>query len=203
MSDLHKPPLKSPPSRDPLAQRRAIVEATFAVCAESGYPEATVAEIAQRAGGGIDGFRASFADKEQAFLELLSIEEGRLLGRVEGGCVGVDDPASRIERGLLAVLEWVDDSPRDARVCIVESTRATRRIFERREQTLERLAVLLESNAPRGPVPMPASFGDLLVAGVCEVLGHRLSTGEGGRVIDLAPELNELLLGSYLPPSGR
>jgi AcrR family transcriptional regulator len=172
------------------------------VCAERGYPDATVREIAARAGVGIDIFKWVFGNKEDAFLALLWVEERRLLGKVEEACDKAKDPASRIEGGLRAALEWVDENPREARVCIVEPTRATTRIFEKREQTLERLAGLLRTNAPSGPSAVPELFEELLVAGVCEVLGDRLSTGTVGRAVDLVPELAELLLGPYMPPSG-
>jgi AcrR family transcriptional regulator len=181
-------------------RRRAILEATAAVVAESGYPDATVRAIATRARLGVDSFHRVFRGKEEAFLALLAIEERRLLGAVEAACERTDDPASRVEAGLRAALEWVDANPRDARVCIVEPTRSTRRIFERREQTLDLLAGLLRSNAPSPPEFVPEMLDDLLVAGVCEVLGGRLSTESPGRAVDLAPELNELLLGPYLPP---
>ncbi len=202
MPDPRQPPPENAPSRDARA-RRAIVEATASVCAQKGYPDTTVGDVAARAQIDVDSFLKVFPDVEEAFIELLSVEEHRLLGQVEEACVKTDDPASRIERGLRATLRWVDENPRDARVCIVEPTRATRRVFERREQALERLADLLRSTAPPAPSAVPALFEELLVAGVCEVLGGRLRDGEPGRAIDLAPELAELLLGPYFPPSTR
>jgi AcrR family transcriptional regulator len=201
MSDPHQPLPENHPSRDPIARRRrAILEATAAVCAENGYPDATVAEIASRARIGIDAFHGVFADKEEAFLALLSIEAERLLRLVEEACDKSEAPASRIGRALVAVLEWVDENPRDARICIIEPTRATRSVFERREETLERLALLLRSNAPPGPSVAPELIEEMLVAGVCEVLGGRLGSGDTGRAVDLAPELTELVLGPYQPP---
>jgi AcrR family transcriptional regulator len=198
MSDPQKPPPDSDPSRE--AARLAILDATAAVCAERGYPDATVREIAARAGVGIDTFKWVFGTKEDAFLALLWVEERRLLGKVEEACDKAKDPPSRIEGGLRAALEWVDENPREARVCIVEPTRATTRIFEKREQTLERLAGLLRTNSPPAPSYAPELLEDLLVAGVCEALGGRLGSGDPERAIDLAPELTELLLGPYLPP---
>lgn len=202
MSDPQQPSPENDRGRNAPARRLAILEATAAVCAERGYPEATVDEIAARAGLALADFCQVFPDKEEAFLELLSLEEGRLLTLVEDECAKTEDPVSRIEGGLRAALSWVDENPRDARVCIVEPTRATAHIFERREQTLERLAGLLRTNAPPGPSSVPELFEELLVAGVCEVLGGRLTTGTVGRAVDLAPELAELLLGPYLPPPG-
>jgi AcrR family transcriptional regulator len=199
MSDPHQPSPESGPRRDALARdRRAILEATAAVCGEKGYPDATVADIVARAGIGAEAFHRVFPDKEEAFLELLSIEEERLLGRVEDACVRTEYTASRVGHGLLAALEWVDENPRDARVCIVEPTRATTRIFERRERTLDRLAGLLREHAPR-PASAPELLEELMVAGVCEVLGGRLSSGDASQAVDLAPELTQLL-GSYRPP---
>jgi AcrR family transcriptional regulator len=202
MSHPHQPPPDGGDSRDALTRRRLeILEATVAVCAEKGYPEASVADIAKRAGMGVEGFRRVFPDKEEAFLGLLSIEEKQFLDQVEDGCGKAHGgAASRVERGLRSALEWVDENPRDARVCIVEPTRATTRIFERREQTLDRLADLLREHGPRREIA-PELLEELLVAGVCEVLGGRLSTGHASRAVDLAPELTELLLGTYLPPS--
>ena len=138
---------------------------------------------------------------EEAFLQLLSSAEGELLRRVESACDKVDDDAStRIERGLRSVLEWVDENPGVARVCIVEPTRSSKRVFERRQQTLERLAVLLRFNAPSDARGAPELLEELLVGGVCEVLGGRLSHSDSARALDLAPELTELLIASYPPP---
>jgi hypothetical protein len=139
-------------------------------------------------------------ETEEAFLELLSSAEEQVLGRVESACdKSGDDAPTRIERGLRSVLEWVDENPGVARVCIVEPTRSSRRIFERRQQTLERLAVLLRFNAPPA-AGVPELLEELLVGGVCEVLGGRLGHAGGARAIDLAPELTELLIASYPPP---
>ncbi len=141
-------------------------------------------------------------DDEGEILGLLSSAEAELLGRVGSVCDKVDDdPRTRIERGLRAVLEWVDENPRVARACIVEPTRSTRRVFERREQTLQRLAELLRLNAPPGSSGAPEVLEELLVAGVCEVLGGRFGDGGEAHALDLAPELTELLIGSYPPPA--
>lgn len=181
--------------------RRRIAEATAVVCAQKGYPEATVREIAARAGVAPEVMREIFSSKEEALLGLLSIADEELLGRVESACEKAgDDTAARIERGLRSVLEWVDENPRLARACIVEPTRATKRVFERREQTLERLALLLRSSVSPRPEAVPELLEEFLVAGVCEVLGDRLSGGTGARALDLAPELTQLLLASY--PAG-
>lgn len=139
-------------------------------------------------------------DAEDALLELLSSAEQEVLGRVEAACdkVGADAP-TRIERGLRSVLEWVDENPGVARVCIVEPTRSSRRVYERRQQTLERLAVLLRLNAPIAAAEAPDLLEELLVGGVCEVLGGRLSHDAGARTLDLATELTELLIASYPP----
>jgi AcrR family transcriptional regulator len=180
-------------------QQLAIVDATLGVCAETGYLDATVDDIARQAGVRIENFHRLFSGKEDAFLELLSIEERRLFSRIESRSVKTADTARRIEIAIRAALGWVDENPRDARVCIVESTRATTRIFQRREQTLDRLAASLRSCRPGpGLGSPPELLEELLVGGVCEVLGDRLSKGDAAPVSDLAPELIELFLRSCL-----
>jgi AcrR family transcriptional regulator len=180
-------------------QQLAIVEATLGVCAETGYLDATVDDIAKQAGVRTENFHRVFSGKENAFLELLSIEERRLFSRIKSGCAKTADTARRIELGIRAVLGWVDENPRDARVCIVESTRATTRIFERREQTLDRLAASLRScKLGPGLGQPPDLLEELLIGGVCEVLGDRLSKDAAAPVSDLAPELIELFLRSCL-----
>jgi AcrR family transcriptional regulator len=203
MSDPHQPFQESSLDRDALARRRrAILEATASVCAEKGYPELNVAAIADRAGFATNAFREVFPDEQEAFLELLSSEGERLLGRVEEACGQTGaDPVSRVERGLRTVLEWVDENPRDAQVCIVESIRATTRVFEWRKQTLDRFVALLRTAAPAVFSESPELLGELMVAGVYAVLVRRLERPTPGLAVNLAPELTELLLGTY-PNSG-
>jgi AcrR family transcriptional regulator len=177
--------------------QRELTEAAAEVFAEKGYPEATVEDVAVRAGASVDRFHELFPDKEAALLALLESVEADLFERAKGGCASAGERADeRLELTLRALLGWVDEKPPVARTCLFETNRATPVVFERRKRILGRLAALLRANH-RPSLDVPEMYEELVVGGICEVLSMRVVRGEAKRAVDMAPELTELLVRSY------
>ncbi|GAC1603997.1 MAG: hypothetical protein NVS3B21_32930 [Acidimicrobiales bacterium] len=124
----------TPRSRKGALTRARLVEAAKAVFEESGFLEARISDIADRAGMSHGSFYHYFESKEQIFREVAEMQEALLTGPVEDG---VDDgPQStvfeRIERAnrryfrryresskIMGVIEEVsryDDYVNDARI---------------------------------------------------------------------------------------
>jgi AcrR family transcriptional regulator len=175
------------------SRRRDLTEAAAEVFAERGYSEATVEEIAERAGGDVARLHNLFPDKEAVLLALLESAEVDLFERARDGCAGAGDaPEERVELTLLALLGWVDERRPLARTCLLETQRATPVVFERRSLIIDRLAALLRANQPQLS-DVPEMYEQLLVGGICEVLSMKVVAGGEAAAVDLAPQLTELL----------
>lgn len=77
--------------------------------AENGYHPTSVAEIVQGMGVGKGVFYWYFSSKEELFLEILHEAQTDLRRRQHHEIQGVDDPVTRIERGIRASMNWLSD----------------------------------------------------------------------------------------------
>ena len=81
-----------PPELVERNQRERLVAAMAEVCAERGYAESSVAEIAKRAGVSTASFYRQFKDRRECMLASFEELFGRLLEEIERGCAGEPAP---------------------------------------------------------------------------------------------------------------
>lgn len=101
-----------PPELVERNQRERLIAAMAEVCAERGYAESSVAEVAKRAGVSTASFYRQFKDKRECMLASFDELFGRLLEAIEAACPRDAEPGERARAGAgTAAALLVDDVP--------------------------------------------------------------------------------------------
>lgn len=90
------------------------------VCGEQGYGEASVAEVAKRAGVSTASFYRQFRDRRECMLASFEELFGRLLEALEGACGDETDVAERARAGAAAAVSVLSGDLPTARLLSVE-----------------------------------------------------------------------------------
>ncbi len=85
-------------------RRETILDAAFHVFARSGYRDAAVDEIAQKAATSKGGVYFHFPTKESIFVELMRTTADKLIGRVEREVARETDPIRQADAALRTVI---------------------------------------------------------------------------------------------------
>jgi hypothetical protein len=108
--------------------------------------------------------------------------------------------SARVRAGVLAILEYFDEHPDVARICVVEMLRAGPEVLERRKRVVSALTALVDegqSVSRRGGGPLPLA-AEGVVGGALAVIHTRLSEAHHLPLVELANPLTGMILQSYL-----
>lgn len=148
-------------------QRERLVAAMAEVCAERGYAQASVAEVAKRAGVSSLTFYKQFAGKESCMLAAHRQLLGRLLEEVDR--VTEEEGASRVGAAIRTALSlFAADAP-SARLLTIEVLAAGPEGVKRHDAMVSAFAERLGTDWVRA-AGMLALVGKLVVAGEAERL---------------------------------
>jgi AcrR family transcriptional regulator/DNA-binding MarR family transcriptional regulator len=198
-------------------QRARILSAMVEECCERGVGGVSVAHVVSRSGVSRRTFYDVFTDREDcfaaAFERALSLVRERVLEAREGQ--GSTQRAhgwrERVRAGLVALLGFLEDEPRLARVLVCESAAGGSRVLERRAETIEQLARVvdegsLESKPAADLSPLTAEG---VVGGALAVIQARLlaqsparDAARKGRARPLLELVNPLMSTIVLPYLG-
>ena len=92
-------------------RRRQVMEAGYRLFAEEGYHGTTVRDVCEVLGVGTGVFYWYFPSKEALFAELLQSSLLQLRRAQRSAIAGVEDPLTRIERGIRASIEFFRATP--------------------------------------------------------------------------------------------
>lgn len=167
-----------PPELVERNQRERLIAAMAEVCAERGYAESSVAEVAKRAGVSTASFYRQFTDKRECMLTSFDELFGRLLEALEGACPKEAEPGERARVGARTAAALLADDVPTARLLSVEIVAVGADGVRAQHEAIERLAALLSDHGDGSP-----SFPDAAWATVaaCTALVARRST-EGERL---------------------
>jgi AcrR family transcriptional regulator len=158
-----------------------------------GDEQASVERVLELAGVSRRTFYELFADREDCYLAAYDEAIGRAFALVTAAYLDCESPERRIEAALEAFLDFCADEPQVARMCLVEVFAAGARARERRAQTMERMAALME-HALGELTPnrrLDRLSARALVGGVHEVIYGPVDRGETEILRGLAHELVE------------
>jgi len=155
-------------------QRERLVAAMAEVCAERGYAQTSVAEVAKRAGVSSVTFYKQFAGKRDCMLATHRQLLGRLLEAVDRACAGETPPEARTT--IHAALAIFAADPPSAQLLTVEILAAGQEGAKRHDAMVEAFAERLGTDWVR-------AAGMLALAGKLTVLG------EADRLPDLEEDL--------------
>ncbi len=179
-------------------QRGRLLDALAEVISEEGYLDTTVHKILKRAGISRRTFYEIFTDKEDCFLVAYQEAADHVLVLVQRACRLGGAPEIRIENSLRALLEFVEQEPQVARMCIVEVLAAGEKARARRAATMDRLTMLAadaleERCSNRDEAQLRAR---VLTGGVHEMIYDSLSRGDVAGISELAEDV----VASHLSP---
>lgn len=141
-----------PPELVERNQRERLIAAMAEVCAERGYGESSVAEVAKRAGVSTASFYRQFRDKRECMLASFEELFGRLLEALEGACPVSAEPGERARAGARAAAALLAEDGPTARLLSLEIVAVGPEGVRAQHGAIERLAALLrERGAPAAP----------------------------------------------------
>lgn len=184
----------------PRDERERLINAFTRVAAEHGYTQTGVEDVAAAAGLPTHCFFEHFESKSQlleaahdAFFDRLT-EQARVACRSEASW-----PAG-VKAAVAASMEFLLETASRARLFLVEAAAGGMPLFERRLALTNRLADMLEVGRERvlPPPDLPASTEWILVGGVLTRVSELLLAEEPGALVDLEPEVVELILRPYI-----
>jgi len=179
-------------------QRMRLISATVALASEHEPTFPTVTEIVGFAGVSRKTFYEQFADRSEC---LLAAIDHALVLTGERVRASYDDGSARWESGmragLTALLQFFDDEPHLARLCVVRCGAAGSAALARRGEALDELARGVDEGrvlARRQPPPLTA---EAIVGGILSVIAKRLVSPGSGRLIELVNPLTSAIVLPY------
>ena len=146
-----------PPELVERNQRERLIAAMAEVCAERGYAESSVAEIAKRAGVSTASFYRQFKDRRECMLASFEELFGRLLEALEAACPSAAEPGERARAGAGAAAALLADDLPTARLLSVEIIAVGAAGVRAQHEAIERLAMLLsDRGSDSESLPDPA-----------------------------------------------
>lgn len=160
-----------PPELVERNQRERLIAAMAEVCAERGYAETSVAEVAKRAGVSTASFYRQFKDKRECML--VSFEElfERLLAAIEAGCDGGEGADARARAGVRTAATLLAEDAPAARLLCIEIVAVGERGVRAQHEAIERLAATLRGSGDRGSID--AAWAS--VAAITSLVARRLA----------------------------
>jgi len=178
-----------PPDLVARNQRERLAAALAEACAEGSYSEATVADLAQRAGVSTATFYKFFADKRECALEAHLELFGRLREEVDRACMEEKEGKAKIRAGINTVLELLAADPPTARLLTVEVMALGPAGAERNDAAIEILAARLRAGLQGEQDPARPDAEWVFVAGAAALIGKRVMVGEAASLPELEDEL--------------
>jgi AcrR family transcriptional regulator len=171
------------------------------IACQDGLQSVTVAQILDHARVARRRFYDLFEDREACLLavfdEAVATAEQRVRARVDESAPWAD----RVRDGLHALLEFFDEEPELARVCVVHVMAGERALLTRRRQVLFDLVHHVDCGRAirRSATELPPLTAEGVVGGLFSLIYNRLLAPEQTR---LTPLLNQMMAIVVLPYQG-
>jgi AcrR family transcriptional regulator len=169
-------------------QRERLAAAAAEACAERGYAETSVADLAHRAGVSTATFYELFAGKRECALEAHRELLGRLLDEVDRACAGEGEWKGKLRAGVRTVLALLAADPPTARLLTVEVMAVGPQGAARNDVAVEAFALRLRDGGGRG-AGAPGDAEWVLVAGIAALIGKHVIAGDAATLPELEDEL--------------
>lgn len=160
-----------PPELVERNQRERLIAAMAEVCAERGYAESSVAEVAKRAGVSTASFYRQFKDKRECMLASFDELFERLLAALEGACDGSAGAEDRARAGARSAASLLAEDLPTARLLSAEIVAVGPAGVRAQHSAIERLAELVK----RGETPDSVDAAWPVVAAMTALVAKRLA----------------------------
>ncbi len=170
-------------------QRERLVAAVAEACAERGYADVSVADLAARARVSTATFYKLFAGKRECAIEAHRELLGRLLDEVDRACGAEGERGAKVRAGVHTVLTLFAADQPTARLLTVEVLALGPAGAARNAATVEAFASRLQMGREPSKEPLPPNSDWACVAGISMLVGRRVMAGEGPVLSELEEEL--------------
>jgi AcrR family transcriptional regulator len=181
-------------------QRTRLLDGAGKALEERSYGDLSVAQITGQAGVSRATFYVIFESKRECVLMAHGRAFERLTARIEQACAGLDTWDDKLAAGLGAGLRFAVESPQEARLLVLESMGADPVLADSVIACHGKLIELLRTG--RRLCPHAASLPDVteraLIGATTSVAADLLMAGKAGELINLEPQLLELMSMPYL-----
>lgn len=182
------------------AQRLRIISAMVALASENGAASTTVTELVRLAGVSRKTFYELFEDRGDCMLATTEHALALACERAEVGYRGGEQWIDGVRGGLEALLQFFDEKPQLARICIVQSAAAGPAALARRGEALGGFATVVDEGRALARHQPPPLTAEGIVGGVVSVVTTRLLSPEPAPLLDL---VNPLMSAIVLPYRGQ
>jgi AcrR family transcriptional regulator len=163
-----------------------IIEAFVGVAAEDGFAGAVVGRVCERTGMACRTFYECFTGREGCFAAVLDQAKETAVEIVAKAFDREEHPGDGLRAALAALLVFLDEEPRRARVLLVESLAAGQRTLELRERILADLQALILARLPAKDSPSPPPYTAEAATGAALALLHaRVVEGKPAPFIEM------------------
>lgn len=183
-------------------RRDRILLAALEVFGTKGLAAATVADLTSAAGVSRATFYKTFGAKEECFESLHDEVLGWLEDETRDAAAGKADWPDAVVAACGRLIALLDEDPRVARVCGVESLLGGPRVLDRHREALAAHASGLAAGRPERDwgKDLPRSLEEVLVAGAVSLAARTVVFGDGRDREGLGIELAEMILICFLGP---
>jgi AcrR family transcriptional regulator len=164
-----------------------------------GYEQASVQEVAERAGISRDQFHRRFGGKDECFGQAYE-EAAEQLSQdlLEAGRRGADWRLG-FRAALAELLRFVAEQPLLAKALLIEVRAARGQAWAKHQQVVERLVAAVDSaRNEAGALPSTSAMtAGFMVGAIEESIGLEIGAGRAARVERLLPDLAHLVVLNY------
>jgi AcrR family transcriptional regulator len=179
-------------------QRMRILSSMVAVVSDQGAQSVTVARVVAHAGVSRKTFYDFFDDTGDCLREALERIVVVIAQRAREAYDTERPWAERVRGSLFAILEFFDEEPALARLCVIDSAAVGPAVLARRRDLLDRLAAAVDEGreVARGePLPLAAQS---VVGGAFAVIHARLLKADQTALVELLGPLMGFIVLPYL-----
>jgi AcrR family transcriptional regulator len=183
-------------------QRARILAATVDVVCERGAGSVSVTDIVEHSGVSRRTFYEAFSDRDDCFLAAFEEALAAAHEAVMPAYLAESKWHERIRAGLVALLCFLDEEPKTARLLVCEPLAGDPKMLGRREQALALLTSVVDGGRVHatGTVDLPALTAESLVGGVLSVIHTRLRAAREP-LSELTNQLMSMIVLPYLGPT--
>jgi AcrR family transcriptional regulator len=184
-------------------QRLRILSAMARVVCEEGVGAATVSRVIGAARISRLTFYNLFEDRDDCLHAVLEEAVSLAVERATAAYASERRWVDRIGAALLALLEFFDEEPELAQLCLVQSLAASPKTLARRVEILNQLASVVDQGrlASRSVSEPPPMVAEGVVGGSLAVVHARLLRSDGQPLVDLLNPLMGMIVLPYLGPA--
>jgi AcrR family transcriptional regulator len=185
-------------------QRQRLLAGVAQALAERGYAAMNVKHVLAHARVSRATFYANFDNKRECVLAAQGQAFDRLAGEMAGACASESEWPAKVAAGIGAAIELAVRAPEEALLLVVDTVAADSTLALRVLAFNDFLVGLLRNGREQWPraASLPELTERALIGAVTSVIGARLMSGQADRLLDLEPQLVQLVLMPYLGNEG-